>query len=442
MLWLAQLVVPGLILTYGAFRLGKGYGLGRVMWPAVLVSAAWVLAALFVAVRRRGRAWLVGRRHQLGLAVVSLALTVVILDVLVTVTGLSPTMEARRKGALEYRPSLSTQNRLVPKTVVLGDLPPLTINSRGYHGPEIATPKPKGTTRIVFLGGSQVFDWYWSDGENWPLRTAELLSQEGRTVDAVNAGVPAHNSSDSLGKLLTDLWLLEPDVIVVVHAANDLVYIPDLSADRPYCDLIRPYSGDYRLHPTGLDRVLCVSGLYRMERLRLLEFLTEDNPARPGEPAGGRPAPPPPEANRGLDQYRLNLRTLCDVGKSIGAKVVLCQQARLPVVGLPQSSRITMKGMAQPRGAWKLPGAAKKPVPAGAPDTIPADDTLIVQMAACDRVVEEVAREKGCLLIDMNGPLSGRVDLFDDDIHFNRAGSRRAAELVAEELKKIVPSNP
>ena len=411
-LWLAQLAVPLPILAYGLLRILKGPPPEKLMWTAISISAVWVAAATTAVLLGRVRRWFVSKRHQLALCFVSVLLTAAVCDLALTVTGLVPSISAQRARSLEYRPSVSTRHRLVPKVVAIEDQAKLRINSRGFLGPEIAMPKPKGTTRLLFLGGSHVFGAFWSGGEDWPAMVGKTLSQNGHHVDVINAGVPSHQTGDSLGKLVTDLWLTEPDIIVVCGAWNDIKYFSELTPELPYRDVAVPSSGrDPRIHPQGLDRLLCLSALYRIGHEQLVTMLkgVGDEGEKLKEPTGT-------VSDFAVRQYRLNLQTICDVGRNIGAVVVLCKQARLPVADSSESDRR--------RIPYEYTGLAH--------------DELIRAFAECDRVIAEVAAEKHCPVIDMHAPLSGKADRFADHIHFSREGSRQAARLVAEQIEPLV----
>ncbi len=401
-----------MLLAYGAARLLKGPPpTGRLAAIAVLCGV-WVAAVLATVLLRRIREALIAKRHHLALCFASTLIALGFCDLGLSVTGIVPTTAEQRAMSLEYRRAVFTRNRLIPKQLTLASGPTLQVNSRGYLGPEIALPKPPGRTRIVFLGGSQVFGVFWSGGVNWPLAAGEILAERGFDVDVVNAGVPSHQTTDSLGKLLTDLWTVEPDVIVVCCTWNDLKYFSDLTPQTPYCDVV-PLSGgrDLRIHPQGIDRLLCLSSLYRLVHNKLVVTLA-------GMADEGWKSKPPVSTMTAsaLRQFRLDLQMICDLGNNIGAKVALCKQARLPVANSPEQIRREV-----PYDFNGLP-----------------HDELIRAFAACDRVIDEVAAEKHCSVIDLSGPLSGKVKIFDDHIHFSARGARKVAQLTAEGLEPML----
>lgn len=404
--WFSQVVVPLGMIAYFQTVLRYMPPWGTYLIPAIAVCAVWIAAVLLVLLVPAARRGLRANRWQIVALFVSILLAVAVADLMLTVTGKVETLAEMRRISLEHKPAVSSRSRLVPHQVAGRDVK-FEINSRGFRGPEIDVPKPGGTTRIAFLGGSQVFDVNW---DNWPLHVGKLLSTPDRPVEVINAAVPGHATTDSLGKLVTDVWMLEPDVIVVCQGWNDIKYFPFVTRERPYVDVVRPPPHDYRNYPTGLDRLLCVSAFYRKARHGLIYAITR------GED-GALSGPPRKIQEWGPRQYQLSVQAICDVGQNLGARVVLCKQPTLPT---PDSTEEDQRKMAYPRGL--------------------DHEELVKAITACHRAIEEVGAEKGCTVIDLTESISGRFEYFTDQIHFTPAGSRRAAEVVADGLRKIIAS--
>lgn len=102
---------------------------------------------------------------------------------------------------------------------------PNRINSLGYRGAEFPRAKPAGEFRIVCLGASTTFggglvDWR----EAYPARLQdELHARDLEHARVVNAGVSGYTSWETLASYLFRASDLEPDLLIVYHAANDLV---------------------------------------------------------------------------------------------------------------------------------------------------------------------------------------------------------------------------
>ncbi len=98
-------------------------------------------------------------------------------------------------------------------------------NTLGLRGEEIPQPKPVGEYRIVCLGGSTT---YTSFVQDYRLSYPALLQNELRgagygNVRVINAGLPGWTSYESLINFELRVLDLEPDMIIVYHAVNDLI---------------------------------------------------------------------------------------------------------------------------------------------------------------------------------------------------------------------------
>ena len=94
----------------------------------------------------------------------------------------------------------------------------IQINSLGFRGPEITTPKPPGHIRIAFLGASTTFCAEVSSNDlTWPHLVAQRLKSALDTIpfDYVNGAVPGYSVRSSLRNLRERIARLEPDVIVI-----------------------------------------------------------------------------------------------------------------------------------------------------------------------------------------------------------------------------------
>jgi lysophospholipase L1-like esterase len=419
-LWSLQLLPSAFLVYFAIWRMNVGEAILSdpiVTLSALAVGGIWSLLVLASLLARRSRTWLVARRRDWSLSVLVIALCLVVADAALTAFGLVKTVASQRAESIEYTAATFTRFRLVPKDVVMPGDAPVHINNRGYRGPEIAARKRDGQIRMVFLGGSQVFDFY----NDWPGMAGEALRGRGLDVEVINAGAPGHDSTDSVGKLLTDVWTLEPDILFLCNAWNDIKYFSWLSPEDPYArlPLTAPQTvpQDWRIHPTGIDRLLTVSAIYRQFRWGFVQLAFAEE--------GGRRAPddratsPARVGAWGPRQYRLNLALAASLARHIGAELVLCKQARLPVPGGTGPAQEGAREYAIRN--WRMPV-----------------DQLMQAFDICDRIIEEVAAEAGLAVIDMNAALSGRGEYFADSIHFSRAGAGAAANHVAGAIAPIV----
>jgi len=98
----------------------------------------------------------------------------------------------------------------------------MEINGIGLRGGEVG-PKRSGTTRILTVGGSTTFGLYASDNQHtWPAVLEASLRERGFDVEVLNAGTPGWTLRTSVTHLELLGFGLEPDVVISLHAYNDL----------------------------------------------------------------------------------------------------------------------------------------------------------------------------------------------------------------------------
>src|SRR5215831_4617759 len=99
------------------------------------------------------------------------------------------------------------------------------INSLGFRSPELERPKPATMVRLAFLGASTTFCGEASSNEaTWPhLVWQQLrLSWPDASFDYINAGVPGYGLEHVLKNFEARVRPLQPDIIVIYEATNDL----------------------------------------------------------------------------------------------------------------------------------------------------------------------------------------------------------------------------
>lgn len=99
------------------------------------------------------------------------------------------------------------------------------VNSLGFRGPEIEQPKPANRIRVAFLGGSTTFCVEASTFEKtWPALVLEGLRADAPDLDfdLVNGSAAGFTTEHLLTNLGRRIAPLEPDVVVFYEATNDL----------------------------------------------------------------------------------------------------------------------------------------------------------------------------------------------------------------------------
>lgn len=99
-----------------------------------------------------------------------------------------------------------------------------TINSLGFRGPEFSPKKPANVRRIAVSGDSFVFGWGSDDTKTIPTQMQHKLNKAGAVkYEVINCGVPGYHTGQMKERLLKRVFDFEPDVVIMVVTANDLV---------------------------------------------------------------------------------------------------------------------------------------------------------------------------------------------------------------------------
>lgn len=284
-----------------------------------------------------------------------------------------------------------------------------SVNGLGFRGPEISREKPEDVYRIVCLGGSTT----WGIGANgdaltWPAIAEWLLQGELprggtiRKVEVVNAGVPGYTSLESFVNLKTRVLPLDPDAIIVYHAANDARvmlrpgFVPDHThARRSWTNPAPPWL---------LDGVLGWSHLYGLvtrgtaprKRPTIHDWL-----AVPGYEDGDFVDPDAQTLSPALDAYASTLREIVAIARAHDCCVALSTFAWSPDDDVPDDQR-----------AWR--------------------EAYATTMDEINGTTRRTAEQLGCTLIDVKAAGPSAVDDFSDFIHLSEDGRRRMGKLVAE----------
>jgi lysophospholipase L1-like esterase len=312
------------------------------------------------------------------------------------------TPEILRNRGLDYDPALFSGYTLPQAEQTAGGK--FYINDLGYRGRRFSPAKPEGKVRLMFFGGSSVFDPGGLNDEDWPHRVEQLLREQGAgNVEVINAGVVGYNSSDSLGRLIAEGHTFKPDYVFFYSAWNDIKYFTTTKT------LLRRFE-IYRKSPiyhynNGTDRFLCEhSQVYAHLRNAYYQMWP-----------GGPVALEHPQAAvnyEHLAQYRLNVEMLVDAARDIGATPVLMTE---PTLVARDSRDFDMA-------------------------RIRYESVHLNHERLCDaferigQVVREVAASKNVPFIDASAQLSGHSELFWDHGHLTMKGSETLAQLVAREF--------
>lgn len=289
------------------------------------------------------------------------------------------------------------------------------INEHGYRGKNFSIQKPQGITRIIFYGGSHVFDMFSNLNEDWPHLVENELHHKGNTdIEIINAGIPGHKSIDSLGRLITEGHHFQADYVILCNSYNDFKYFasnePLLREMVPYTKKSNPMLNYHGKFDKFLSDHSYVYTFIRQEYYqRTFDVGTEGAKRQKHKYYYATNI-----SQKGLNQFKLNVELFVDAARNIGATPILMTQARF----------LTNENM-----------NSKTPKLTPLKKIFNSNEFVAKSFDAADIVIRNVASSKNALLIDASKEFSGNEELFVDHIHLSQKGSVQLAAFVSEYLK-------
>jgi lysophospholipase L1-like esterase len=216
-------------------------------------------------------------------------------------------------------------------------------NALGLRGKETTLEKPAGTFRVVTLGGSSVYGSQDSSDESvWSARLERMLAEarpDGR-VEVLNAGCLGWNSFEMLACLEFRLLDLQPDLVIVYEAINDMKAALYTRGGVPVQGDNTHYRQAWQSErPGALDALFERSRLFLIwrryftshgrQRVDLYSYIQRGYGDGSGSwyCEGGQDWPPASVPERGLANYRRNLNSMISIADAAGVRIVLATQA-------------------------------------------------------------------------------------------------------------------
>jgi lysophospholipase L1-like esterase len=279
----------------------------------------------------------------------------------------------------------------------------LSINSLGFRGPEIVSPKPDGTVRIAFLGASVSYCGEVSGNDyTWPHLVAASMKQAfpETKFDYINGGVPGYTVAAMLGSLTYRVAPLQPD-IVVIEGGNDFSgEMRDLAVQQ---GLIREAKMRESSWPSQYSLLW-----YLVEKN--LQIMTAERDFRSN--GGGLKI----DATKIGAEYRQTLTQLTRAAQKTAKLVVLVTQSIQP----RSNQTPDQQTQASASTFFYLPFITPK--------------ALIEGVGRYNEIVREVARETGAVLVGSENGIPGDSVHFADTFHLTDTGSRAMAHRVSQAL--------
>lgn len=282
----------------------------------------------------------------------------------------------------------------------------IETNGLGFRGPEIRVPKPSGTVRVAFLGASTTWCAEVSGNDKvWAHLVAEDLRRAfPRTdIDYVNAGVPGYVVKSSVTNLEHRVAPLQPDIVVIYHATNDM------SAE--------------------LRRLAAASGAIRESRVEPPSWLSNHSLLWNLAEKNFRIWVAQRKAERKVDRLDADAASLGGTFRKDLTELVRRAQHHATVVAMATFStrvRVAQSDEEQLHASASALYYMPFMTPRG----------LLESYARYNQVIREVAEETGALLIEGEHEIPGDAKHFTDSVHFTDAGARAMASRVSNALAR------
>lgn len=276
--------------------------------------------------------------------------------------------------------------------------------------PPVPTPSPTPGRRLrIFCLGGSTTEFKDKTGVGWPERVeARLNARHESRAEVHNLGRHWYTTLHTLVNYEVNLRPHRPDVVLVMHAINDLLH----NADFSYFSR-GPFREDYGHFHGPLARATRRDSLL-VSNFRVLRALWYA-PTR---------APVDSDVWPGLVPFERNLRTLIELARADGSRVVLLTQPTLLQPSMTAAEERVLQMVHYeaigPKHRWTVATAARG-------------------MTRYNDAVRTLARTEGLPLIDLEAAVPKTLEYFTDEVHYTRRGYERVAEVVAERLQDLVP---
>lgn len=282
----------------------------------------------------------------------------------------------------------------------------------------VTKEKPSGVLRIVCLGGSTTANNWKVVPPSWgyPWYLDQEIERElgSGAVEVINLGTPMYSSEHSLIIWLTVAQDYHPDIVIVMHAVNDLIRSFENSSLT-----LGPFRSDYG-HYYGSAVNYAIPRQPYLERLVDSEFFkvwysdfreTEDEVIKV-----------PFDNFRSLPVFKRNLRMLADNIKLAGVKLIFLTQPFL------YHESMTPQEFAM----LKFPHIFC--VEHGKQADVPS---LLTGMKHFNEITRLLAREKDIPYVDLEAIIPSDLEHFIDDVHYTKRTKETIAKEIAQRLQVL-----
>ncbi|MCA9912721.1 MAG: hypothetical protein KC496_05215, partial [Anaerolineae bacterium] len=231
-------------------------------------------------------------------------------------------------------------------------------NNLGYNDPDdIILPKPDGVFRIVALGGSTTYGLLVEPEQAYPAQLERLLREEYgyENVEVINAGVIGYDSWNSVVNLEFRVLELQPDMIIIYHATNDIQpreqLLPDCYQGINIHRGLNPEAAVLQLQaqqisPSTLQRFLFINLGWMDNPIALSSSFEQTIPCYYESQASELPMSERLDANPPT-YFERNMRTMIIIAQGYDMQVMLSTWAYDSAIAAPYGEEHWRRGIAQ-----------------------------------------------------------------------------------------------
>jgi lysophospholipase L1-like esterase len=296
----------------------------------------------------------------------------------------------------------------------------LRIDENGFIMPSEKYPNPD--ISLVFLGDSVTAELLVDEEKRFPYLSGVLLEKELKVkINSFNASRTANNTLNSLDVLLNKIIPIKPDVAIIMHNNNDvaiMLYEKTYWNTSPTRHLIFDMN-EYILNnyfKIMRDKYIPnVSRELRLAGARLRTLLrTRGTDKSNDEFAKMRNTKINYNAVEMVEQFEMNLQTF----------ITICKIRKITPVLMTMASRFTENPDKAIMDRFK--------------DVVISYQEYKHLFDLFNNSIRDRARENNILFIDLAAKIPPEKEYIYDVIHYNNAGSIKAAEIIKDNLKPLV----
>lgn len=295
------------------------------------------------------------------------------------------------------------------------------INRYGQNGTDFDFKKKDGELRIVFMGGSHIFDQGFHHFKGGPFTELIMTKFKQENIRIINAGIPGNNLSDIFNRLKHDILNFEPDIVIINSIWNDLKVINRYNERKIWVKKSNSIDKNPIIHSMNkYDDYLGWSSVYRKVRdyYWMKKFRINFN-SQITEQINN--------INREEYQGDVRLGLLNHYVKYLNKSIQLLKENNiLPILAI-EERLINSNNSKDEKNKiqYRMVNLDKH-------------DELVSLYEKCDSVLYEISKKHDITLFDINKEMPKNLKYFTDHVHTTELGSRFMAEEYFKRLKPIV----